>query len=277
MKKFLKKNGYYFILIACVIAVCVGGIIVLEKRAADNVDLPEQLGNINNSNATRTPTATLKPSSADYVDPTAIPTEIATAPATEMPAPTETAVPEATQDTATAKPSYSEDDNSTEVNKPVDKNEETGSFSIPVGSLEIITEFADNKLVYNKTLKEWRIHPALDLSAEAGSNVVCVANGTVSDILSDPLYGTTVIIDHGNDLQTVYCGMGLLSGIETGAKLKKGDVIGTVSESGIFCERDLGSHIHFEVIQNGKKVNPIDFFDKKTSAEQENSENGALG
>ena len=265
MKNFLKKNVYYFILIGCIVAVCIGGNNVLEKRAADNTELPEQLSNIN---STSTASATLKPSSADYTEETAMPTVKPTATATAVPTAiiTEvpTAAPTATPE-ATAVPSYSEDgdqEGSTEVNKPVEKEEEEIVFSCPVESLNIITEFADDKLVYNKTLKEWRIHPAIDLAATAGSNVTCVYDGKVSEILSDPLYGTTVVIDHGNDLQTVYCGINVSSGISAGTEVKKGDTIGTVTESGVFCERELESHIHFEVVLSGKKANPINYFEK---------------
>ncbi len=290
MKKFFKTNGYYFILIACVVALCIGGIAVLEKRAADNTKLPTQLNNGNNINAsgeaTKRPAVTLKPSSADYPDPTEVPTVEPTAaptktPATEIPT---TQIP-ATEVPPTIKPSFSEDkEDSTEVNKPVEKpsgdsNSNPAKFVLPVGKLTIVSEFADNKLVYNKTLREWRIHPAVDLAAEAGSNVVCAANGTVADIKNDPLYGTTVVIDHGNELSTVYCGIVVGSDITVGKDLKVGTVIGTVSSGGIFCEKDIGSHIHFEVIQNGKKINPETFFDTATSTDEATSENNteALG
>ncbi len=278
MKNFLKKNGYYFILIACVVAVCVGGIIVLEKRAENNAaKLPEQLGNVNipTTAPTKKPVVTLKPSSADYDDETPTPTVIPTLPATSAPTAKPTETPSAN---VTTKPSYSEDeDGSVDVNRPVGDGNSAGSdFILPVGKLEIITEFANDKLIYNKTLKEWRIHPAVDLKAEAGSNVLCCMDGKVSDVLSDPLYGTTVVIDHGNNLSTVYCGIGIVNGLSAGSQVKKGDIIGTVSENGIFCERELGSHIHFEIVQNGEKVDPNMFFEKATSSDaltdNENSE-----
>ena len=276
MKKFLKQNGYYLVLIACVVAVCIGGIIVLEKRAEENENkLPQQLGNVNISTTspTKVPVVTMKPSSADYDDMTPVPTKKPTETPFSTAIPTET--PSSTTEAApTLKPSYSEDDDgSVDVNRPIgDSNGTDGGFILPVGSFNVITDFANDKLVYNKTLKEWRIHPAIDLAAEAGSNVLCVMKGTVSDVLSDPLYGTTVIIDHGNNLATVYCGIGIVNGISAGSQVKQGDIIGTVSENGVFCERELGSHIHFEVVQNGEKVDPNMFFEKTTSADGDNVE-----
>lgn len=277
MKKFLKQNAYYLILIACVVAVCVGGIIMLEKRSDDDNNSSNLLinGNISSTENTKTPIVTLKPSSADYDDETPAPTERITETPTKAPTTVPTEKPTAS---VSDKPSSSDKDpdNSIDVNRPiVDNNENTG-FIFPVGKMNIITEFANDKLIYNKTLKEWRIHPAIDIQAEAGTNVLCCMNGKVADVLSDPLYGTTIIIDHGNNLSTVYCGIGIVNGISAGSEVKQGDIIGTVSESGVFCERELGSHIHFEVVQNGEKVDPNMFFEKASSSDgltdNENSE-----
>ena len=139
MKNFLKKNGYYFILIACVVAVCVGGIIVLEKRAENNAaKLPEQLGNVNipTTAPTKKPVVTLKPSSADYDDETPTPSAIPTLQATTAPTAKPTETPSAN---ATTKPSYSEEeDGSVDVNRPVgDGNSADSDFILPVEQVKI--------------------------------------------------------------------------------------------------------------------------------------------
>jgi len=65
-------------------------------------------------------------------------------------------------------------------------------------------------------------------------------------------YGYTVILDHGNGLRTLY---GHLDRIKTrvGAVVEKGQVIGVMGDTG----HATGVHLHFEVIRNGVKVNPL--------------------
>lgn len=285
MKKFFKANGYYLILIACVVAVCVGGILMLERRAANERQSPTLLGGTPTAaaNPTTPASATVKPSgsnngggdkdvSADYPDNTVKPAGNTMTP-TQSPQNTETAPGTTTQQPAGVTGDV------TDVNKPVTPNNpddpensapgETNKtkFISPVENLSVLTEFANDKLLYNKTLKEWKIHPAIDIPAAQGSNVLCVLDGKVTDIRSDPLYGTTVIVTHSGDLQTVYCGFGVLSGLTVGSEVKQGAVLGTVAEGGVFCEKDLGSHIHFEVIQSGKKVDPTMYLEIQANAD----------
>lgn len=283
MKKFLKANGYYLVLIACVVAVCIGGIVMLEKRAA-NEKSPTLLNNNGDINAgakpTLYPTATIKPSSSDpdkNDDKTVSSDYQDIEKNTKAPSITEKAGTQTAPSNSTPAGST---DTSIDVNKPVSpdgtakptgdnstQNTNKIKFVAPVEKLTVLTVFENNKLIYNKTMKEWKIHSAIDLAAESGSNVLCVLDGKVSDIRNDPLYGTTIIITHEGDLQTVYCGIGVINGLTVGKEVKQGAVLGTVAENGVFCEKDLGSHIHFEVIQAGKKVNPVMFFDAQADSQ----------
>ena len=285
MKKFFKANGYYLILIACVVAVCVGGIIMLERRAAEERQSPTLLGGTPTAaaNPTTPASATVKPSgsggsgadkdvSADYPNgvintagntaaPTKAPQNTERPPETEAPKPSDN-----TGDTADVNKPVTPDNPDDPDNKTPDSTNKT-KFISPVEDLTVLTEFATDKLLYNKTLKEWKIHPAIDIPAVQGSNVLCVLDGKVTDIRSDPMYGTTVIITHSGDLQTVYCGLGVTNGLTVGSDVKQGAVLGTVAEGGVFCEKDLGSHIHFEVIQSGKKVDPTMYLEIQANAD----------
>lgn len=68
-------------------------------------------------------------------------------------------------------------------------------FTMPVDG-EIIREFANDKLVYSDTLKEWITHTGIDIKAEKTSIVKASEAGTIKSIKNDPRYGVTVVIEH---------------------------------------------------------------------------------
>lgn len=239
MKKFLKTNGYYLILIVCVFAVCIAGIAILE----------------NSSKADPTLQTNKEPTSADM---------------------SQTTMPQSTDSQQS-----SANGGSTSVSKPVKPSETPQGTAEPEKltmikpvSGKILTQFSDKKLVYNKTLKEWKVHPAIDIAGQKGEDVKCAMTGTVTDIKSDPLYGTTIIIDNGSGTKTVYCGIAAMNDLTVGKKVTAGSVLGTLGDT-IFCEKDLGAHLHFEVVQNSKKIDPSLFFPKETSADASDEENSS--
>jgi murein DD-endopeptidase MepM/ murein hydrolase activator NlpD len=66
-------------------------------------------------------------------------------------------------------------------------------------------------------------------------------------------YGKYIKISHSNGLQTAYAHMnGFKPGLKNGSRVKQGQVIGYVGTTG----RSTGPHLHFEVMQNGKQINP---------------------
>jgi murein DD-endopeptidase MepM/ murein hydrolase activator NlpD len=68
-------------------------------------------------------------------------------------------------------------------------------------------------------------------------------------------YGRHVIIDHGYGYQTLYAHMSKTD-VKRGQKVKRGDVIGQVGNTG----KSSGPHLHYEVIKDGKKINPANFY-----------------
>ena len=118
--------------------------------------------------------------------------------------------------------------------------------------------FAQDKLVYSKTLEEWRTHSGIDLAAERGEPVKAVADGVVTDIKNDPRFGITVLIDHGNGLKTVYANLASDDMVSPNQKVKQGDIIGCVGNTASF-ESAEQPHLHFEVLKNNEPVNPEDF------------------
>lgn len=97
-------------------------------------------------------------------------------------------------------------------------------------------------------------HEGVDFMAEAGSPIVAAASGVV--VYSDyhPQYGNMVQIDHGNGLSSRYAHASALL-VKAGDAVLKGQRIGLVGSTG----RSTGSHLHFEVRQNGAPLNPERF------------------
>jgi murein DD-endopeptidase MepM/ murein hydrolase activator NlpD len=98
-------------------------------------------------------------------------------------------------------------------------------------------------------------HPGLDIDGDYTDAIYAVDDGTVvSSGWNNSGYGNMVLIDHGNGMVTRY-GHGSKVYVATGQQVKKGDVIAMVGTTG----RSTGSHLHFEVIIRGKRVNPIKY------------------
>lgn len=95
-------------------------------------------------------------------------------------------------------------------------------------------------------------HSGLDIVANAGTKVLAPADGVVTLVTRDAGYGNVIYISHGNDVMTRF---GHLSGfaVRVGQEVQRGDVIGYVGNTG----RSLGPHLHYEILVQGTKVDPI--------------------
>jgi murein DD-endopeptidase MepM/ murein hydrolase activator NlpD len=126
--------------------------------------------------------------------------------------------------------------------------------------------------VANKNLKRMasgygrRIHPiykvrkmhwGMDFSAKTGTPIFATGDGKISNDrkIGGSGYGKYIVIDHGYGYQTLYAHMSKVA-VRKGQSVKRGDVIGYVGNSG----RSAGPHLHYEVVKDGKKVNPINFY-----------------
>lgn len=109
---------------------------------------------------------------------------------------------------------------------------------------------------HNQTLNSYYAHTGMDFSATAGADVFAVEDGVVESIYKDDLLsGTEITVDHGNGLKSVYRFVTETDGLKVGAEVKKGDVIATVAEATGNEYKD-GAHLHFEILENGKSVDP---------------------
>ncbi len=131
-------------------------------------------------------------------------------------------------------------------------------FTLPVSGV-IAKDYSQDNLIYNKTFNDWRTHSGIDIGADIGTSVKAAAAGTVESITDDPLYGTTVTIRHSDTLITKYSNLQPSLPVSTGNFVEAGAPIGNISESAP-GESSEGPHLHFEIIENDKPINPKDFF-----------------
>lgn len=143
------------------------------------------------------------------------------------------------------------DDN--QGNKPTTT---VNTFLAPISEVNVSNVYDFGKDV---TLGHWHFHEGLDLAAAAGTDVVASLDGVVESIVyNDHLDGNSITVKHDNGLKTVYTYVEVADGLKTGAKVTRGQKIGTVAEP-VGAEYKQEAHVHFEVIENGKKTDPEKF------------------
>ena len=97
-------------------------------------------------------------------------------------------------------------------------------------------------------------HTGIDIANRTGTAIYAADGGTVIFSGWKGSYGYTIIIDHGNGIQTLYAHCSKLH-VQSGAQVPKGTLIASMGSTG----RSTGPHLHFEVRVNGKQVNPRNY------------------
>lgn len=109
---------------------------------------------------------------------------------------------------------------------------------------------------YHPILHYRRMHTGVDLTAQPGTPVHATGNGRVTSAgRGMGGYGICVVVDHGYGFKTLYAHLAETT-VTQGDRVTRGQTIGTVGRTGLAQ----GYHLHYEVIQNGNKVNPVYYF-----------------
>ena len=175
---------------------------------------------------------------------------------------------------------YSNSDLIINTSKKIDQL--TKQLYLQSKSFDEIIELAKNKSkmlasipaiqpVANKDLKRmtsgygYRIHPiyktrkmhyGMDYSAKVGTEIYATGDGVISKVKrSKRGYGNYVKINHGFGYETLYAHMSKYI-VKKGQKVKRGEVIGYVGNTGI----STAPHLHYEVRKDNKKINPVNFY-----------------
>ncbi|HLS89548.1 MAG TPA: M23 family metallopeptidase [Sphingobacteriaceae bacterium] len=126
------------------------------------------------------------------------------------------------------------------------------------GTGQLIWPLNTGKISSRFGWRRGRLHGGVDIAAPKGTPVMAADSGIVKEAGVRGAFGQLVTIDHGGGkLVTLYAH---LSSIHTkvGARVEKGEVIGLVGCTG----RCTGSHLHFEVHENGRRVDPLLFYSR---------------
>lgn len=126
---------------------------------------------------------------------------------------------------------------------------------LPV-KLEDMTRMASGyKWRMHPILKIRKFHKGMDFTAPIGTPIYASGNGVVTRAQRSPTFGKVVYIEHGFGYKTIYAHMSQIKA-RRGQKVKRGDLIGYVGNTG----RSVSSHLHYEVHKNNRAVNPINFY-----------------
>lgn len=111
-----------------------------------------------------------------------------------------------------------------------------------------------------------KMHTGIDFTAATGTPVYATGDGAVREAGYDNGgYGNNVVINHGYGYQSLYAHMKKIK-VRVGDRVRRGEVIGWIGSTG----KSTGPHLHYEVIKNGEKIDPIHFFfNDLTAAEYE--------
>ena len=112
--------------------------------------------------------------------------------------------------------------------------------------------------------KARKMHFGMDFTAKRGTPVYATGNGVVkrADSRSSG-FGKHIRIDHGFGYISLYAHLSKYN-VRRGQKVKRGDIIGYVGNTG----RSAGPHLHYEIIKDNKKINPLNFYYGNLSPEE---------
>lgn len=122
---------------------------------------------------------------------------------------------------------------------------------------EVYREFTMDDLVYYESIGEWRVHKGVDIKPKDTLLIESAFAGTVESINTSELTGTEIVIDHGNNIKTLYSNL-VTASVKVGEQVQQGQAIGNVGKTASIEASD-GAHLHFELIVDGKNVNPMDY------------------
>lgn len=112
---------------------------------------------------------------------------------------------------------------------------------------------------FHPILQHHRMHTGIDMTARQGTPIYATGDGVVTVCGRNPEgfsgYGVVVVINHGFGFQTLYAHMNSTT-VRRGQHVKRGEQVGTVGNSGMSS----GNHLHYEVILNGNRVDPVYYF-----------------
>jgi murein DD-endopeptidase MepM/ murein hydrolase activator NlpD len=132
-------------------------------------------------------------------------------------------------------------------------------FRLPIHNPRITSRFTKRR--FHPVLKRYRAHLGVDFGARPGTPILSTGEGRVSFAGYTSGYGKTIKIRHNNGLTSLYAHQkSFKKGIKSGAKVKQGEIIGYVGNTGLSS----GPHLHFGMYRGSSAIDPLSVMKKKT-------------
>ena len=245
IKKFLRSRGFALALLACLVAAAAAGVWAVRtvrdelKKSYDDLTTPQE-------EPAPEPQLTLDPQEDDVWQQ---PVTDAAESAANVPKPASSASSSGAQSGSglVHEPSALQG-----ASSPASSSAAPASTQ-PVSG-RVLNAYSGDELVYSSTLGDWRTHNGVDYAASRGAEVTAPAAGKVVETGTDDKWGPVVAIEDASGRIWRVCGT-------TDAKVKKGDTVSagqTIGKVGsVSCECAEESHIHLEVMEGEKYLDPI--------------------
>lgn len=245
IKKFLRSRGFTLALLACLVAAAAAGVWAVRtvrdelKKSYDDLTTPQE-------EPAPEPQLTLDPQEDDVWQQ---PVTDAAESAANVPKPASSASSSGAQSGSglVHEPSALQG-----ASSPASSSAAPASTQ-PVSG-RVLNAYSGDELVYSSTLGDWRTHNGVDYAASRGAEVTAPAAGKVVETGTDDKWGPVVAIEDASGRIWRVCGT-------TDAKVKKGDTVlagQTIGKVGsVSCECAEESHIHLEVMEGEKYLDPI--------------------
>ncbi|GAB6086258.1 peptidoglycan DD-metalloendopeptidase family protein [Alkaliphilus crotonatoxidans] len=246
--QFLDKEGFYIILFLCVCIVAVTAIWVSnQNQDPQMVEEPPLVDQ--EQSLVEGPSEEEEPESSETFE--------NVSPKKDEAEEEKTAAPEADTD---------EEPQSDSEEKTESDSEETAMDEAPVqgGITEVMAlpvigriglPYADDRLVYHKTLDQWSTHKGVDILADEGTPVRAALPGEVIEVVNDTIMGITITLAHEGDVLTRYSNLSTDAMVQVGDYVTKGQIISGVGRTASIKSEE-GPLLHFQVIVDSRTVDP---------------------
>ncbi len=135
---------------------------------------------------------------------------------------------------------------------------------IPISTKDLTRIASGYGLRIHPYYKISKFHAGMDFTAPLGTEIYSSGDGTVESITSGKRgMGNYIVVNHGFGYSSVYAHLESFN-VKAGQKVRRGDVIGYVGNTGM----SVAPHLHYEIRLNGVSVDPVNYFFNDLSAEE---------
>ena len=250
--QFAEKKGFYMILGLCVAAIGVSTYVLFftapQPQGLNGEVISGEMSLPDASVSNPVPDITVPQPEKQPESKQETPQHKALEKQTEVPSNTVVTAPEskAEQPKITAKPAVSTTPKA--VKEPV--------FTMPLQTAEVQRGYSGEALVFDPTMEDWRTHNGTDFVCEAGAQVMAVMEGTISEIFEDVMMGSCIRIDHGAQLESLYCGVTPQEQLKVGTVVSAGQFFGS-TDADVLAESAQSCHVHLTMYDAGYRVDPM--------------------